>query len=180
MLLQYANFPTVGQIKHISYLWSKPSTEGPAVCFGSLSCWNVSLWPSLKSFCNRFSSRIELYWAPSTSLSTLTSFPDPAEENHPTSRYRNNYVPWWGCCALTDVQCQVSSTCIVLDMFCSLVVSDQSTFFHVCRVSHMGYKQNFLCPSTMVSLKYSHNHVLNDDQEIILQIYLCQRVIPAK
>ena len=74
-----------------SYTWIffdlNHSIVALAVCLGSLSCWKVNLFPSLKSFAasHRFSCRIALYLAPSILPSTLTSFPVPAEEKHPHS-----------------------------------------------------------------------------------------------
>jgi len=44
------------------FMWSH-SFVVLAVCLGSLSCWKVNLWPSLRSraLCKRFLSRISLY-----------------------------------------------------------------------------------------------------------------------
>ena len=53
-----------------------------AVCLGSLSCWKVNLWPSLRSraLWKRFSSRISLYLAAFIFPSIV-----PAAEQHPHS-----------------------------------------------------------------------------------------------
>ncbi len=58
-----------------------------AVCLGSLSCWKVNLWPSLRSWAlwRRFSSRISLYLAAFIFPSIATSRPVPAAENTPTA-----------------------------------------------------------------------------------------------
>ncbi len=58
-----------------------------AVCLGSLSCWKVNLWPSLRSWAlwRRFSSRISLYLATFIFPSIATSRPVPAAEKHPHS-----------------------------------------------------------------------------------------------
>lgn len=58
-----------------------------AVCLGSLSCWNLNLWPSLRSWVlsNRFSVRISLYVAPFRYPSILSSLPVPAAEKPPHS-----------------------------------------------------------------------------------------------
>ncbi len=58
-----------------------------AVCLGSLSCWKVNLWPSMRSWAlwRRFSSRISLYLAAFIFPSIATSRPVPAAEKHPHS-----------------------------------------------------------------------------------------------
>ena len=69
-----------------TFLFWSNSSVALAVCLGSLSCCNVNLHHSLKSFAlwSRFSS-ICLYLAPFSVPSILTSLPDPAAEKHPHS-----------------------------------------------------------------------------------------------
>ena len=53
----------LGHSRTFTFLFRSHSSVALAVCFGSLSCWNVNLRHSLRSFA-LFSSRICLYLAP--------------------------------------------------------------------------------------------------------------------
>ena len=71
---------------HTFLFWSR-SIVALAVCLGSLSCWNVNLHRSLRSFAlsSSLSSMICLYLAPFIVHSILTSLTVPATEKHPHS-----------------------------------------------------------------------------------------------
>ena len=72
-----------------------------AVCLGSLSCWKVNLWPSLRSraLWKRFSSRISLYLAAFIFPSIATRRPVPVAEKHP----HNMMLFWQTLCRLSYV-----------------------------------------------------------------------------
>ncbi len=83
-----------------------------AVCLGSLSCWKVNLWPSLRSWAlwRRFSSRISLYLAAFIFPSIATSRPVPAAEKHPTAWCCHHHASLLGLYWTGDEQCLVFST----------------------------------------------------------------------
>ncbi len=83
-----------------------------AVCLGSLSCWKVNLWPSLRSWAlwRRFSSRISLYLAAFIFPSIATSRPVPAAENTPTAWCCHHHASLLGLYWTGDEQCLVFST----------------------------------------------------------------------
>ena len=61
-----------------------------------------------------FSSQIAGYLAPSLFLSTLNSFPVPAEEKHPHNMMLPPPCFTWGWCVQGDVQCWFSTTPSIL------------------------------------------------------------------
>ena len=76
-----------GHSRTFTFLFWSHSSVALALCLGSLSCWNVNLQHSLRSFAlwSRFSSRIYLYLAPFIVPSILTRLPVLATEKHPPS-----------------------------------------------------------------------------------------------
>ena len=77
----------LGHSRRFTFLFWSHSSVVLAVCLGSLSCWNINLRHSLRSFSlwSRFSSRICLYLAPFIVPSILRSLPVLATEKHPYS-----------------------------------------------------------------------------------------------
>ena len=75
----------LGRSRTFTLLFWGQSSVALAECLGLLSCWNVNLCHSQRSFAlwSRFSSRIYLNLAPFIVPSILTSLPVPAAEKHP-------------------------------------------------------------------------------------------------
>ena len=89
----------------ILFLFSH-SSVAVALCFRSLSCWNVNLLTRFRFMANwsRFSSRIIIYFVPYIVPSLLTSLPVPADEKQlHNMMLPPPYLPGW--CWLGDVQC---------------------------------------------------------------------------
>ena len=83
----FKSWLSLGHCRTFTFMFWSHSSVALAVCLGSLSCWNVNLHRSLRSFAlwSRFSSRIYLYLAPFIVPSILTSLAVPATKKHPHS-----------------------------------------------------------------------------------------------
>jgi len=101
----------LGQSRMVTELFRSHSVI-LAVCLGSLSCWKVNLWPSLRSrlLWKRFSSRISLYLAAFIFPSIATSRPVPAAEKHLIAWCCHHHVSLLGLYWAGDEQCLVFST----------------------------------------------------------------------